>query len=111
MREHSGERTIQVYTAEVSRRIRRVYVVSELPLSLHFWMFISIEWLGPTVTAYNLFFSLSSRLTPRPAEPSPDPTLCLGGGGRSGPPIYLGNQQTWGKYSKGNGKASTRSFR
>ena len=35
----------------------------------------------------------NSRLNPRPAGPSPDPTLCWGGG-RIGPPIYLRNQQT-----------------
>ena len=37
-------------------------------------------------------------IIPRPTGPSPAPTLCWGGGGgRSGPPIYLGNQQTWGE--------------
>ena len=39
------------------------------------------------------------------------PSAGGGGGGRIGPPIYLGNLQTWGKNSNGNGKAWTRSFR
>ena len=38
---------------------------------------------------------LPNRVNPRPAGSSPTPALCWGGGGRSGPPIYLGNQKTW----------------
>ena len=38
-----------------------------------------------------------ARVNPRPAGPSPDPTLCWGGGGRIGPPSISETNRRRGK--------------